>query len=112
MVSSLPLCGQHSSAQSTSPHPTCSISGQHQLHRWHPGIVQGENQCEYAIVVRVELDFLSSGLTLSFPGPATLQATVTQVLDNVDKAKDFLDNNVAAIVKSVSGGREGRVSVT
>lgn len=55
------------------------------------------------------LNFLISGLTLSLLVPVPLQATVQQVLNDVKAAQDFLDTDVAPIIKAVSGGEGRRV---
>lgn len=57
-------------------------------------------------------NFLIPGLTLSLLGPVPLQPTVQQVLNDVKAAQDFLDTDVAPIIKAVSGGEGRRVWVT
>lgn len=51
--------------------------------------------------------FSFSGLTHSLLRLGSLQATVGQVLSDVEKAQNFLDTDVAPIIEAVSGG-EGR----
>lgn len=84
---------------------TCSISATHQVHHGQPGILRGENQRESP-----KWGESSGTLRLTFIFP-TLQETVTLVLDNVAKAQDFLDEDLAPNIKGVSGGR-GRQGVS
>lgn len=124
MVSSLPLCSKHlfDAPAFSSPHLKLkcgfAILAKHRFDHEKPAILHGENQCEHTKAARIELKcfsffyFLLSGLTLPLPCLDSLQGTVAQVLNDVDKAQGFLNTDVAPIIKAVSGGEGRRVWVT